>query len=323
MTQQVMVLGGTGFLGSHICEAFHATGSGVVCVSRDGPGPGAAGPFRHIRLDLARAGVVELGELVAGVGPDVVVNAAGLAVGATDRQLRAINAEFVDRLVGAAPRDTRLIQIGSSHEYGPDARGSTTAESHPPAPLSMYGRTKLHGTRAALRAGRVVLRVSNVAGPRAREDTLPAVVARQLAGIAATGSGSDDRPEELRLTALRTWRDYVDVRDVAEAVLAATTAPAATVAGQVINIASGEAVHVRTVVRRMIALGGLPVRLVEEPGGHLPREPMEWQRLDVSRAWELLGWRPRRGLDESLADLLTAVWPPEPVSAHPHASTQP
>jgi NDP-hexose 4-ketoreductase len=316
MTRQVMVLGGTGFLGSHICEAFHATGSGVVCVSRDGPGPGAAGPFRHIRLDLARAGIAELGGLVADAAPDVVVNAAGLAVGATDRQLRAINAEFVGRLVGAVSRDTRLIQIGSSHEYGADAPGSTTAESYPPAPLSVYGKTKLDGTRAALLAGRVVLRVSNVAGPRAREDTLPAVVARQLAGCGG------DRPAELRLAALRTWRDYVDVRDVAEAVLAATTAPAATVAGQVINIASGEAVHVRTVVQRMVALGGLPVRLVEEPGAHLPREPMEWQRLDVSRAWELLGWRPHRGLDESLADLLTAVWP-EPVSTHTHASAQP
>ena len=317
----VMVLGGTGFLGSHICEAFHATGSSVVCVSRDGPGPDAAGPFRHIRLDLARAGVVELGELVAGVTPDIVVNAAGLAVGATDRQLRAINAEFVDRLVAAVGADTRLIQIGSSHEYGPDARGATTDESHQPAPLSVYGRTKLHGTRAVLRAGRTVLRVSNVAGPRAREDTLPAVVARQLARIAATGS---DRPAELRLASLRTWRDYVDVRDVAEAVLAATTAPAEAVAGQVINIASGEAVHVRTVVQRMIALGGLPVRLVEEPGARLPREPMEWQRLDVSRAWELLGWRPGRGLDESLADLLTAVWPPEPVRRNqPVVSTQP
>jgi nucleoside-diphosphate-sugar epimerase len=322
MTSRVMVLGGTGFLGSHICEAFHATGARVVCVSRDGPGHGDTGPFRHIRLDLASAGVAQLGELVAGVAPEVVVNAAGLAVGATDRQLRAINAEFVDRLVAATPRDTRLVQIGSSHEYGPDAPGSTTAESHPPAPLSVYGRTKLHGTRSALLAGRVVLRVSNVAGPRAREDTLPAVVARRLAGIAAGDGG--DRPAALRLAALRTWRDYVDVRDVAQAVLAAATAPAATVAGQVVNIASGAAVHVRTVVQRMIALGGVPVHLVEEPGAHLPREPMEWQRLDVSRARELLGWRPVRGLDESLADLLTAVWPPEPVRRdQPIASTQP
>jgi nucleoside-diphosphate-sugar epimerase len=164
--------------------------------------------------------------------------------------------------------------------------------------------------------------VSNVAGPRAREDTLPAVVARQLARIAATGSGNGEAPAELRLAPLRTWRDYVDVRDVAEAVLAAATAPAVAVAGQVINIARGEAVHVRTLVQRLIALGGLPVRLVEEPAGSLPREPMEWQRLDVSRARELLGWRAGRGLDESLADLLSAVWPRDRrLSAH--ASTQP
>jgi nucleoside-diphosphate-sugar epimerase len=295
MSGRIMVLGGTGFLGSHIREAFQAAGCSVVCVSRNG----SAGPGRHVRLDLAQAGIASLGSLLADEAPDVVVNAAGLATPATDRQLRAINAAFVARLV-AATRDTRLIQIGSSHEYGPDAPGSTTAENHPPAPLSMYGRTKLDGARAALRGRAVVLRVSNVAGPRARADTLSAVVARRLAGIAAAGCG--DRPAELRLAPLRTWRDFVDVRDVAQAVLAAAAAPA--------------------VVQRLIALGGLPVRLVEEQNGSLPREPMQWQRLDVSRARELLGWRPEYGLDESLADLLSSVWPPDrQLSAQ--VSTQP
>jgi nucleoside-diphosphate-sugar epimerase len=323
MTRRIMVLGGTGFLGSHICDAFHAAGCAVVSVSRNG----TAGPVRQVRLDLARAGVADLGALLAEAVPDVVVNAAGLAARATERQLRAINTEFVERLVvavDAMPCRTRLIQIGSSHEYGPDAPGATTAESHPPAPLSLYGKTKLDGTRATLRARRadaVVLRVTNVAGPRARADTLPAIVARRLATIAASGYGN--RPAELRLAPLRTWRDYVDVRDVAEAVLAAASAPAVTVAGQVINIASGSAVPVRTLVQRLIALGGLPVRLVEEPASSLPREPMAWQRLDVSRARDLLGWRAGRGLDESLADLLAAVWPPEPDRIGAPALTQP
>jgi nucleoside-diphosphate-sugar epimerase len=311
MNRRIMVLGGTGFLGSHICDAFHAAGCAVVSVSLNG----SAGPVQHVRLDLARTGVADLGALLADAAPDVVVNAAGLAARATERQLRAINAEFVERLVvavDARSRHTRLIQIGSSHEYGPDVPGSTTAESHPPAPLSLYGKTKLDGTRATLRARQaepVVLRVTNVAGPRARADTLPAIVARRLADIAAGGYGG--RPAELRLAPLRTWRDYVDVRDVAEAVLAAASAPAVTVAGQIINIASGSAVQVRTLVQRMIALGGLPVRLVEEPAGSLPREPMQWQRLDVSRARELLGWQAEHGLDESLADLLSSVWPPD------------
>jgi nucleoside-diphosphate-sugar epimerase len=323
MTRRIMVLGGTGFLGSHICDAFRAAGCAVVCVSRNG----SAGPARHVRLDLARAGVAELGALLAEAAPEVVVNAAGRATPATERQLRAINAEFVARLVvavDAMPGRTRLIQIGSSHEYGPDTPGATTAESHPPAPLSLYGKTKLDGTRATLRAGRaepVVLRVTNVAGPRARADTLPAIVARRLAGIAASGRG-DGRPAELRLAPLRSWRDYVDVRDVADSVLAAASAPAATAAGQVINIASGEAVHVRTVVQRLIALGGLPIRLVEEPATSLPREPMAWQRLDVSRARDLLGWQAEHGLEESLADLLSSVWPSDrPLSAH--VSTRP
>jgi nucleoside-diphosphate-sugar epimerase len=151
----------------------------------------------------------------------------------------------------------------------------------------------------AHRVDAVVLRVANMSGPGAHGDSLPGMVANRLASGAA----------QLPLTPLTSWRDYVDVRDVAGAVLAAATA--ADVSGRVVNIGSGTAIPVRDLVHRLITLSGVPARIVELTD-RTAREPMPWQQLDVSRARQLLGWQPTRDLDDSLADMLAAQRHPQP-----------
>lgn len=297
------VLGATGFLGRHICAALTASGAAVVPVSRGGAVP----------VDLADdAGARRLAALLSAERPGVVVNAAGRAWLADERQMTEGNARLVGRLVEAVatlPGRPRLIQLGSVHEYGPGASGTGTAEEWPEAPVTPYGRSKLLGTRSVLRATAagaldgVVLRAANVSGPGTPPGSLLRTVADHLAG-AAVDHAAGRPPEPLRFGPLRARRDFVDVRDVAGAVLAAARAPAAAVSGQIVNIGRGEAVRVRWLVDRMVELSGLPVPVVEEDGG--ARSGVEWQRLDISKARRLLGWRPRHSLDDSLRDLLGA-----------------
>ncbi|MEQ4303844.1 NAD-dependent epimerase/dehydratase family protein [Plantactinospora sp. B6F1] len=109
--------------------------------------------------------------------------------------------------VATVPRRPRLIRLGSVHEYGPVPIGAAITEGRLPAPNTGYGRSKLGGTRAVLRAVRtggldgLVLRIANVCGPGAPPASLLGSVAGQLAGIAATGAG------ELRLGPLFGRRD--------------------------------------------------------------------------------------------------------------------
>lgn len=320
MTRQVMVLGGTGFLGRHICAAFRSAGYHVICVSRGGVWPGIADEgLSTVHLDLDEE-PEEFAKLLAEKAPEVVVNAAGVvwrsARSAEDR-MWALHAHFVDRLVhavAALPRPARVIQMGSAHEYGPGTPGTSTTEDESPAPRSVYGSTKLAGTRTVLHAARamevqaMVLRVANVMGPGAPLASLVGVVAHRLTE-ATSATGEDGEPLELSLAPLRDSRDFVDVRDVAAAVLAAAD-PAREVTGQIINIARGEAVPVRRLVEILIALSGKRVRLVEQqaPGpDRTGRADLDWQQLDVSRARRLLGWRPAVSLEASLADLLTSA----------------
>jgi NDP-hexose 4-ketoreductase len=142
-----------------------------------------------------------------------------------------------------------------------------------------------------------------VSGPGAPPGSLLGTVAAHLAAALA-GPG---RPRPLRLAPLTARRDFVDARDVADAVVAAAYAD---VRGEAINIGRGEAVPVRRLAGRLIEVSGLAVAVAEEPahaappGGTGGRSDAEWQELDISRAARLLGWHPRRTLDQSLRDLL-------------------
>jgi nucleoside-diphosphate-sugar epimerase len=307
---RVVVLGGSGFLGSWVCPAFAEAGYRVRSVSRSGARPSWwPDDIESTAIDLSTVDTDGLRRALAGA--DVVVNAAAAVRLSTEEAMRALHVEFVDRLVDVLADirpQPRLVQLGTSYEYGPGEVGATTTEDDQRPPTSSYGATKRHGTEAVLRAARehrldaVVLRAANLAGPGAFGDSLPGMVAGKLA------SGATRLP----LAPLTSWRDYVDVRDVADAVLAAATAP--DVSGLVVNIGSGAAIPVRDLVLRLIALSGVPARIVELTDRTV-REPMPWQQLDVSRARQLLGWRPARDLADSLADMLAAQRQPQPGGA--------
>ncbi|MFF8595154.1 NAD-dependent epimerase/dehydratase family protein [Streptomyces sp. NPDC015220] len=315
----VVVLGATGFLGRHLCDAFETAGARVTAVSRGLCG-GSAPPSaqRREHLDPLREPPDRLTRLLDDVAADTVVNAAGQLWGATPEQQEAANADLVGLLldaVAAAPRRPRLVQLGTVHEYGPGTDRRPFAEDHPPQPDTTYGRTKLRAARTVLDAVEasgtdgVVLRISNVCGAGAPAGSLLGFLAARL-----TAHRGRPGPMELDLPPATAWRDFVDARDVADAVVACARAPRARVAGRVVNVGSGRAVLVEDVVNRLVELSGVQVRRtaaaapVPSAGrGGSANSAAAWQALDVTLAEQLLQWRPRRGLDDSLRSLLAGV----------------
>ncbi|MDL4815424.1 NAD-dependent epimerase/dehydratase family protein [Actinomadura opuntiae] len=308
----VLVLGATGFVGRHVCSAFLAAGREVVAVSRRaGRVPGAAGA-RPLALDAAAAGTADLTRLLTDLAPGTVVNAAGAFWGCTPAEMAVSNEVLVERVLDAlarAPVRPRLVQLGTLHEYGAAPPGAALDEDAPLRPVSPYGQGKARAATAILAAaasGRVdavVLRVSNAIGPGMPRQSLLGTVAAALAAAPRAGGRA-----VLDLYALDAHRDFVDVRDVGGAVVAAADAP---VAGKAINIGRGAAIGVREVVARLVATSGVAADVRERPpdrgAGHGGRDR---QALDVGRAAELLGWKPRYGLDDSLRALWRA-WPRE------------
>ena len=297
---RLLIIGAGGFLGAHVRRLARAAGLDVVTAGRS-PLPGSP---RHRLADLAADGPAAIAAMLAEVAPDAVVNCAGAIAGPPGRAGRRQYRRHVRAGDGdAAGTPARLVHLGSAAEYGAAEPGVPVTEQAAARPAGMYGVTKLAGTRlvgtaAAAGLDAVVLRVFNPVGPGAPAASLPGRVAAELRRALAHGT-------DVRLGPLDAVRDFVDARDVADAVLAAVTA--GSLPHPVLNVGSGRGVPVRAMVSGLVAASGCPATVHEDAPGQ-PRSPdIPWQQADISRASGDLGWRPRRDLATSLADLWAAT----------------
>jgi NDP-hexose 4-ketoreductase len=297
---RLLIIGAGGFLGAHVRRRALAAGLDVVTAGRS-PLPDSP---RHRLADLAADRPAAIAAMLTEVAPDAVVNCAG-AIAGPPATLAAANIDgtyaLVTAMLRAAP--ARLVHLGSAAEYGAAEPGVPVTEQAAARPAGMYGVTKLAGTRlvgtaAAAGLDAVVLRVFNPVGPGAPAASLPGRLAAELRRALAHGT-------DVRLGPLDAVRDFVDARDVADAVLAAATAGA--LPHPVVNVGSGLGVPVRAMVSELVAASGYPAAVHEDAAGQ-PRSPdIPWQQADISRAGGDLGWRPRRDLATSLADLWAAA----------------
>jgi nucleoside-diphosphate-sugar epimerase len=297
--QRVAVLGAAGCLGRQISAALRDQGDEVVAMARH---PSAlSAPYRFIPVDVARRGGAELARLFTEERVDVVVNAIA-GWGRTEEAAHEGNIRPVDQVLDALrrlPTGPRLVQIGTIHEYGPVAEGTSIREDTEARPQSVYATAKLVASQRVLAAIRdggvrgVVVRVANTYGPHPAVGSFLGSLAVKLRGL--------DPSAGLDLTIAEARRDYVDVRDAVDAILRAIRTPAA---DPLVNIGRGEAVDMRTLVRALVQAAGLPRGTVREKAGEVSSLGGDWTRFDISRARELLNWRPRFGIDESMR----AMW---------------
>jgi NDP-hexose 4-ketoreductase len=259
-----------------------------------------------VNLDLPSAAPVDVAMLLDDTAPDAVINCYGVTRGdAAD--MVAGNVVSVSNLVRglAATRHAgiRLVHLGSAAEYGVVPMGRSISEAAPPNPVGPYGITKLAGTEI-LRTSwldTVVLRVFNPVGPGLPASTLPGRVAAELRRPGA----------EIRVGSLAGYRDFVDVRDVADAAFAAACTPGPL--PPVLNVGSGQATLLREVVHSLVRISGADRPVIEsiDPGsagsgsgsGSARPAGVRWQQAQVGAICRALGWRPATGLSTSLRDM--------------------
>ncbi|MHB1630299.1 MAG: NAD-dependent epimerase/dehydratase family protein [Bacilli bacterium] len=295
---KVLVTGGAGFIGSHVVDALLAQGISVVVVDDLSTGvreqvPSLATFYRIPLLDP------KLEQIFAVEHPDAVIHqAAQVSVEASLRDplfdagnniLGTIRLLEHCRKHGVA----KLVYASSCAVYG-NPETDPIAEDHPVQPLSAYGVSKaapelylklyheLYGMQYT------VLRYANVYGPRQRSGgegaVVPAFINRLLT----------NRPPIVHGDGLQR-RDFVFVKDVAEANVAALSVTGS----NVMNIGSNASVSILELLRLLqseIGRDVLPVRGPSRPGD------IRQSRLDGARAMEILKWKPLYDLEEGLRE---------------------
>ncbi|MEU3458323.1 NAD(P)-dependent oxidoreductase [Streptomyces sp. NPDC006733] len=307
--RRVLCLGSTGFLGAHVAGQLRALpGVRVLGGGRTTPAPGAppvgSPPVDRsvdsLPIDLAGISVEALADALRALAPDAVVNCVG-AVGNSPLRLAELNtrgpAVLCEALRRAAPA-ARLVHLGSAGEYGATVLGRSIDESAPTLPQGAYGATKLAGTLIVSQSplDATVLRVFNPLGPGSPEASLPGRLAAELRRALPDGAEG-----LVRVGDLSAYRDYVDVRDVARAVVLAAMATGPL--PRLLNVAGGSATPVRAIADGLVAVSGFRGRIEESGPGSHRSAAVSWQRADIAAAVAALGWRPRHTLAQSLADL--------------------
>jgi nucleoside-diphosphate-sugar epimerase len=288
-SRRVLLLGASGFLGRHVHRALDAAGDVVLDVG----GPTGEGSMWD-RVDLVSgdvAGCVRVAD------PAVVVNCAGRTVGSADELERA-NVTALRRLLDAVSgRGIRLVHLGSAAEYGPATPGDPSSEDDTPAPASAYGRTKLRATELVVASGvdATVLRVFNPVGAGMALDTLPGRAAQLIA------DALERREESITLGSLSARRDFIDARDVADAVVAATRVRGGP---RVINVGTGRDTLARTLVMTLAGIAGYTGSILEHRATSPRSARVDYQCADVRLATASLGWKATR----TLPDAVTALW---------------
>jgi nucleoside-diphosphate-sugar epimerase len=307
----LLVLGASGFLGSTVrglLEQHPVLGEGVY-VARQPPDASVPDADRWLPLDVVRASAREIRALFAMVKPDAVVNCVGSTSG-NAADLRAVNVLVPDKLVQALEEygGARFVHLGSAAEYGIQEAGLPITETALCQPVGDFGITKLEGTEAVCAAteeGRINAIVLRVFNPIGAGSPLTSIAGRAAVAIRDAMLAGEHAVD---FGPLATYRDFVDARDVAWAVLmaAATVATEATV----YNVGRGEAVLTRTLIAELATVAGFDGAIRESRVRPSRAAQVFWQQADITAIRGRLGWSPRYGLQDTLETLWRSFGPP-------------
>jgi dTDP-glucose 4,6-dehydratase len=304
--QRVVVTGGAGFLGSHLCEHLLAQGRQVVCL--DNFLTGAPGNVAHLMpepgFQLVRC---DLTDFVHVPGPvDLVLHFASPASPVDYLQLPIdtlkVGALGTWHALGLAKdKGARFLLASTSEVYG-DPLVHPQPEDYwgnvnPIGPRGVYDEGKRYGealTTAYRRSEGVdtaIVRIFNTYGPRMRPRdgrAIPTFIRQALAGtpLTVTGDGSQTRSV-----------CFVDDLVAGILAMAASGEPGP------VNLGNPCELSVRQIAEDVIAAtdSSSTVELVERPV-----DDPQVRRPDTTRARELLGWEPRVSWDEGLER--TVAW---------------
>lgn len=301
---RILVTGGAGFLGSHLCERLLADKYDVLCVDNffTGGKTNVAHLMMNPNFELMRHDVtfplyVEVDQIYNLACPASPVHYQFDPVQTTKTSVHgAIN------MLGLAKRvKARILQASTSEVYG-------DPEVHP-QPESYWGRVNPIGPRSCYDEGKrcaetlffdyrrqhnldiKVVRIFNTYGPRmspndGRVVSNFIVQALQGKNITIYGDGSQTR-------------SFCFVDDLIDGVVRMMRSPEG-VTGPV-NLGNPGEFTMLELAEKILHLAGSKSRIVFEP---LPVDDPQQRQPNITMAKDMLGWQPKVSLDDGLKETL-------------------
>jgi UDP-glucuronate decarboxylase len=300
-TKRVLVTGGAGFIGSHLCERLLERGDEVLCVDNFYTGtrrnlvPLLGHPyFEVIRHDITLPLYVEVDEIY-----NLACPASPIYYQNDPVQTTKVNVHGAINILGLAKRlKAKILQASTSEVYGdPDVHPQVEVywgNVNPIGPRACYdegkrcAETLFFDYRRQHQLQIKVARIFNTYGPRMHPNDGRVVsnfVVQALKGepITIYGDGSHTR-------------SFCYVDDLVDGLIRLMST-ADDVTGP-INLGNPNECKIIELAKRVITLTNAKSRIIMKP---LPTDDPRRRRPDISQAEAQLGWRPVVSLDDGLA----------------------
>jgi GDP-4-dehydro-6-deoxy-D-mannose reductase len=312
--KSVLVTGAGGFVGRWLVRGLLERGYAVTGALKQG-----AAPERGLLTEAERAAVRWIGlelldsdsvHLVFRERYDCVVHLAAVSSGADARQhpgnAWAVNAAGTARILEVAAKqrytglsDPLILLASTGEVYGAKAR-APLRETDPVRPCSPYAASKAGAELAALETSDrtgvkvIVARPFQQAGPGQDERFVLPALAKRLRGARLAGA------RVIKVGNLEPVRDFLDVRDVCDALLALLERGTP---GEVYNVATGQGVRLEELFQTIASVVG--VDAIAEADPELMRSAdIPYLVGDASKLRKQTGWSPRIALEQTIADVV-------------------
>jgi len=302
---RAVVLGGAGFVGSHLCERLLAEGAQVISVDnyvtgrRENLRPLAASPsFGSVEHDVTRP--IEIGGPVQYVfnlaSPASPIDYARLPL----ETLRVGSIGTENALVLARDKKAVMLQASTSEIYGDPLvhpqREDYSGNVDPTGPRAVYDEAKRYGEaivsayRRSFGVQTRIARIFNTYGPRMRLDdgrVVPGFIGQALEGKDFTvfGDGSQTR-------------SFCSVRDLVDGLVRLARSEVM----DPVNLGNPVEMTILQFAEAVRQAAGGGGKIVFQP---LPQGDPKQRRPDITRARKLLDWEPKVSLAEGLAETIT------------------
>jgi len=295
----ILVTGGAGFIGSHLCERLLAEGNDVICA--DNFFTGSKENIRHLlghdHFELLRHDIVD--PLLVEVNQIYNLACPASPVHYQANPIKTVKTSTVGmvNMLGLAKRvNARILQASTSEVYGdPEVhpqREEYWGNVNPIGIRSCYDEGKRVAETLCMdyhRQNRVdvrIVRIFNTYGPRMHPNDGRVVsnfIVQALKGepISLYGDGTQTR-------------SFCYVDDLVDGLMRMMENDRAT---GPINLGNPTEITVRQLAERVIDMTGSGSRIEFNP---LPQDDPRKRRPDITRAKEILGWQPRIALEDGL-----------------------
>jgi dTDP-glucose 4,6-dehydratase len=301
---RIVITGGAGFLGSHLCDRILNMGHEVICL--DNLLTGSVDNISHLlgekRFRFFKHDVTEY--IFIGQSIDAVLHFASPASPRDYLELPIqtlkVGALGTHKTIGLAKqKEARFLMASTSETYG-DPLVNPQPETYwgnvnPIGYRGVYDEAKRFAEALAMAYHRYhgvdtrIARIFNTYGPRMRPHDGRVVsnfIVQALKGEPLTVYGKGDQT-----------RSFCYVDDQIEGLIKLLMASNSEEIHFPVNIGNPHELTVRKIAEKVIELTGSTSRIVFEP---LPEDDPRVRRPDIARAASLLDWKPTISLDEGL-----------------------